>query len=166
MNQSSKMMAIAPMQMRRLYKVSTQATRTGHFGQFRYPHSHSGTNNAFNNMPQIEQPRKEDFQVGDHAPLAHTNLRQFPDWYKPYTFNYTSEGYLLLAFGVFTLFGYSYFNDIKEQKGRRHRQKYISELQTEAEKSRSIQLARNRIAAGDADYEKFAQRKERAHVHH
>ena len=130
------MLAIAPMQMRRLYKFSatTQATRTGHWGQFRYPHSRSGTNNAFNNMPQVEQPRQEVFQVGDSAPLAHNNLRQFPDWYKPYTFNYTSEGYLLLAFGVFTLFGYSYMNDIKEQKGRRHRQKYISELQTESEK--------------------------------
>merc|ERR1712083_538687 len=97
MNQSSKMLAIAPMQMRRLMKFSAtaQATRTGMWAQFRYPHSHSGTNNAF---------------------------------------NYMSEGYLLLTFGVLTLFGYSYMNDIKEQKGRRVRRKFISELETDKER--------------------------------
>ena len=68
--------------------------------------------------------------MGEVAPLAHQNVREFPDWYKPYTFNYHSEGYFLLAiFGfcickcVFPNFevGYSYLNDIKEQKGRRKR---------------------------------------------
>ena len=116
-------------------------------------------------MPVIEQPRGE-LAVGDSAPLAHNNLRAFPEWYKPYTFNYMSEGYLLLAFGVFTLFGYSYTNDIKEQKGRLHRKKYISDLQTEGEKLRTIKLARQRLAANDPEYEKFTHKKERAHVHH
>ena len=161
------MLAIAPMQMRRLMKLSsdTTATRTN-WGQFRYPHSHSGTNNAFNNMPVIEQPLDNNLQAGDAAPLAHRNLRAFPAWYKPYTFNYMSEGYLLLAFGVFTLFGYSYMNDIKEQKGRRFRKKYISELQTESEKTKALKLARNRLAANDPEYEQFTHKKERAHVHH
>merc|ERR1712083_183561 len=136
MNQSSKMLAIAPMQMRRLMKFSAtaQATRTGMWAQFRYPHSHSGTNNAFNNMPVEERPLDQEFKAGDEAPLAHRNVRAFPDWYKPYTFNYMSEGYLLLTFGVLTLFGYSYMNDIKEQKGRRVRRKFISELETDKER--------------------------------
>ena len=69
------MMAIAPMQMRRLMR-STQATRnggTGNWGQFRYPHSFNGVNNAFNNMPVKEQPLDKDFNAGDAAPLAHRN---------------------------------------------------------------------------------------------
>ena len=106
------------------------------------------------------------FQAGDQAPLAHRSIRAFPDWYKPYTFNYTSDGYLLLAFAVFTLFGYSYMNDIKEQKGRRVRKKYISELQTSAEKHKSFLHAKNRLAANDPEYERFLHKKERAHVHH
>ena len=160
-------MAIAPMHMRRLMMGSSasQAARQGGWGTFKYPHSFSGTNNAFNNMPQIEQPLDQDFKAGDKAPLAHRNLRAFPDWYKPYTFNYTSDGYLLLAFGVFTLFGYSYMNDIKEQKGRRVRKKYISDLQTDSEKRQNL-LARARVAANDPEYEKFTHKKERAHVHH
>ena len=79
-------------------------------------------------MPVVEQPLDQDFKAGDQAPMAHRNLRDFPAWYKPYTFNYTSDGYLLLGFTVFTLFGYSYMKDISEQKGRRTRKKYISTL--------------------------------------
>ena len=52
--------------------------------------------------------------MGDSAPIAHNDVRVFPAWYKPYTFNYTSDGYMLLFFGGFFLFGYSYMNDIKE----------------------------------------------------
>ena len=53
-------------------------------------------------------------QEGDLAPQAHTDVREFPDWYKPYTFNYESDGYMLLFFAGFALFGYSYINDINE----------------------------------------------------
>jgi hypothetical protein len=45
----------------------------------------------------------------------------FPSWYKPYQLNYVSEGYFVLIFSVLLLFGYSYTNDIKEQKGRKTR---------------------------------------------
>ena len=38
-----------------------------------------------------------DLPVGAAAPNAHQNIRKFPDWYKPYTFNYTGEGYFVVA---------------------------------------------------------------------
>lgn len=62
----------------------------------------------------INNRAKRNFKVGDSAPLAHQQVRVFPDWYKPYTYNYTSDGYMLLFFGVIGIFGYSYMNDIKE----------------------------------------------------
>ena len=82
--------------------------------QFMFPHSFTGTNNAYNNIPSKQTDAKTEFKEGDSAPLAHRNVRAFPDWYKPYTFNYTSDGYTVLFFGVIFLFGYSYLNDIKE----------------------------------------------------
>ena len=92
-------------------------------------------------------------KVGDSAPLAHQDTRKFPDWYKPYTFNYHGEGYLALFFGGMCLFGYSYLSDIAEQKGRRSRKIFSSEhLMTNAQKHRDGFLARKRIAANDADY--------------
>ena len=60
-------------------------------------------------------------------------MRVFPDWYKPYTFNYTSDGYMLLIFGVIGIFGYSYMNDILEQKGRKSRKIFESKLNTNVE---------------------------------
>ena len=98
-----------------------QATRTGHWAQFNYPHGHRGANPAFNNMPVEERPVTQEFAPGAEPPLAHRSVRKFPDWYKPYTFNYTSDGYLLLGLGTIMLFGYSYMNDICEQKGRSSR---------------------------------------------
>ena len=65
-------------------------------------------------MPVEERELDKEIAPGSEPPLAHRNVRKFPDWYKPYTFNYTSEGYLLLGFATMALFGYSYFNDIKE----------------------------------------------------
>ena len=53
---------------------------------------------------------KREFKEGDSAPLAHSTVRDFPAWYKPYTFNYESDGYMLLAFGTIALFGYSYLS--------------------------------------------------------
>ena len=64
--------------------------------------------------------------VGDSAPLAHTDVREFPDWYKPWTYNYMTDGWMMLFFGAFALFGYSYINDIKEQKGRKSRKIFPS----------------------------------------
>lgn len=84
-------------------------------------------------MNLITDRAKRNFKVGDSAPLAHTQVRVFPDWYKPYTYNYTSDGYMLLFFGVIGIFGYSYMNDIKEQKGRHVRKIFESKLPTNTE---------------------------------
>ena len=95
-------------------------------------------------------------KVGDSAPLAHQDIRKFPDWYKPYTFNYNGDGYLALFFGGLCLFGYSYMNDICEQKGRRSRKLFSSDhLKTSAQTNRDSFLARKRLAVGDAEFEKF-----------
>ena len=55
---------------------------------------------------------------------AHQNARVFPDWYKPYGFNYQGEGWLAVILGGFAVGTYSYMNDIKEQKGRKTRKQY------------------------------------------
>ena len=107
-------------------------------------------------------------EAGDKAPYAHQNVRVFPDWYKPYGFNYQGEGWLALILGAFTLFGWSYLNDIKEQKGRRSRKVYP--LQREGLKTwKSIvqyRWAKDRIEKGDPNFTKFLEKKERAAVHH
>ena len=105
-------------------------------------------------------------QVGEVAPLAHQDTRAFPDWYKPYTFNYSGDGYLLLFFFGLCGAGYSYLGDICEQKGRKSRKTFDSQLKTPAQKTRDSYLARQRLAAGDAEFEKFTHKKERAAVHH
>ncbi len=106
-------------------------------------------------------------KVGDVAPLAHQDTRAFPDWYKPYTFNYNGEGYLALFFGGLLVAGYSYTSDIAEQKGRRSRKVFDQdELPTLAQKARASFQARQRLDVKDAEFEKFTQRKERAVAHH
>jgi hypothetical protein len=107
-----------------------------------------------------------EFKAGDEAPMAHNKVRAFPDWYKPYTYNYTSDGYMMLFFGVIGLFGYSYMNDIKEQKGRTYRKTFDSSLPTAASLLRNNKIAVERIAAGDSSWSKYQQKKERAAVHH
>ena len=46
---------------------------------------------------------RRDQQPGDEAELAYRNVREFPDWYKPYTFNYLENGYFLAAIGFIAL---------------------------------------------------------------
>ena len=118
-------------------------------------------------MPVHKKDINRKMNVGDAAPFAHQDTRSFPDWYKPYTFNYSGEGYLALFFGGFCLFGYSYLNDICEQKGRHSRKTFFrDDLPTNAQKHRQSFQARLRLAAGDPEFEKFTHPKERAAVHH
>ena len=163
------MMAIAPVQMRRLMRnrAIASTTRDGsNWSQFKYPHSFGGVNPAYNHIPVEEQALQQDKTPGAKAPLAHRSIRKFPDWYKPYTFNYTSEGYLLLTSGVIMLFGYSYLNDICEQKGRNSRKIFPSELKTQYQMMRDRKFAKQRIEDNDYQFEKFKHPKERAHVAH
>lgn len=147
--------------------MATQASAASrNYFNFNYPHSHTGTNNAYNNAP-VEHPEiSRDFKQGDLAPLAHQQVRKFPEWYKPWTFNYMEDGYMFLFFGVFALFGFSYMRDIKEQKGRKSRKVFESALPTYTQKVSQNKWAVERIAAGDANWTKYTHRKERAAVHH
>ena len=64
--------------------------------------------------------------------------------------------------------GWSYLNDIKEQKGRKSRKVYP--LQKEGVKHYShiakYLWAKDRLDKGDANFSKFLVKKERAAVHH
>ena len=107
-----------------------------------------------------------DFEVGDEAPVANQDVRQFPDWYKPYRVNYYEDGYLLMFLGMFALFGYSYLADIKQAKGRKTRFAYESDCQSEFEKQRSTLWSQRQLAKGDPNFTKFLEPKQRAAVHH
>ena len=107
-------------------------------------------------------------EAGQLAPYAHQNVREFPEWYKPYGFNYQGDGWLALILGGFTLLGWSYLRDIKECKGRKTRKVYP--LQKEGVKHPSeiakYKWAKDRIAKDDPNFTKFLVKKERAAVHH
>ena len=106
------------------------------------------------------------FKEGDHAPHAHQDLRKFPEWYKPYGFNYHSDGYLLLGLFGIALFGYSYLRDINEFKGRKQRKVFTSKHLTRKEKCALTPHSVARIEAGDESYSKFLKPKQRADPHH
>jgi hypothetical protein len=89
----------------------------------------------------------------------------FPDWYKPYTFNYTSEGYFLICLGMLGMFGYSYMRDINEAKGRRERKLFNYGYMTAWELS-DKRFAEERLAKGDEQFTKFLKKKERSSGHH
>ena len=95
-------------------------------------------------------------------------MREFPDWYKPYGFNYQGDGWLALLLGGFLVFGWSYMRDIKEAKGRKSRKIYP--LAREGLKSWSenftYKWAKDRLDKGDPNFTKFLEKKERAAVHH
>eukprot|EP00347_Sterkiella_histriomuscorum_P022579 403337949 len=152
--------------MRRSFKQSSEGVaRNMH--QFNYPHSFRGTNNAYNNRPHNnEYPHiQRDLPVGANAPLAHQNTRKFPDWYKPYTWNYEKEGYFVVLLGGFALLSWSFFNDVKEVKGRVTRKVYNSEMETRATHNKH-RYAVERLSSGDPNFTKFLEKKERSHGHH
>jgi hypothetical protein len=61
--------------------------------------------------------------------------------------------------------GYSYTNDIKEQKGRKQR-KVWDRGDLTVRKLRQDSYAKERLAKGDPQFTKFLELKERAHPHH
>ena len=73
---------------------------------------------------------------------------------------------MLAFFGIFTLFGYSYMNDIKEQKGRKSRKIFPSSLPTNYEIMANRRWGVDRLAAHDPAFEKYTHKKERAHAQH
>lgn len=118
-----KSLALPHMRRLAMAQQSTMlATRSyPQYHQFTYPHGFMNTNSAYLHIPRNAVNAPQEFKVGDKAPLAHQDTRKFPEWYKPYQFNYFSDGYMLLGFFIMALFGYSYINDICQMKGRRQR---------------------------------------------
>ena len=95
-------------------------------------------------------------------------MREFPDWYKPYGFNYQGEGWLLAFLGGFAVLGWSYMNDIAELKGRSSRKQYplLQEDVKPFSENYSYLWARDRIEKGDPNFTKFTVHKARAAAHH
>mmetsp|Transcript_47758 Transcript_47758/g.35010 ORF Transcript_47758/g.35010 Transcript_47758/m.35010 type:complete len:104 (-) Transcript_47758:37-348(-) len=78
--------------------------------------------------------------------------------------NYSGNGYLLAGLLALFLGGYSFMNDIKEAKGRRHRKIFRYEFQSVRD-LRNTRHARARIGQGDPEYTKFLTKKETGHGH-
>lgn len=136
--------------LRRKALTSTQAASAGRnmWGRFQHPHSYEGVNPSYNNLPQEDRFEEilRDVKPGEKAPLAYQNVREFPDWWKPYRWNYTGEGWFLLCLGGILLFGYSYTNDIARVKGRFSRKVFDkSYLETPNEKKKSSLITKNRV---------------------
>ena len=68
--------------------------------------------------------KREGYEQGEKPQLAHQNVRVFPDWYKPYGFNYMGDGWFVFLFSGMIVMGTFYMNDIKEMKGRKTRKAY------------------------------------------
>ena len=157
--------SILVLKLRRSYQQSlTKASSSRSNYMFKYPHSFTGSNNAFNNVPQSNAypliQRK--FQQGDLPPSAHQNLREFPEWYKPWSLNYQSHGYFIASFVGLMLYGWSFLNDIKESKGRKYR-KVHEEKDVFKGKFRSFVV--EGLKKGDPHLTKFHQKREVA-AHH
>ena len=133
---------------------------TRRLNRFNYPHSHAGPNSAHTNIPQKDvypELKRTGFEPGEKAQLAHQNVRQFPDWYKPYGFNYMGDGWLAFILGGFFVMGTMYMNDIKEAKGRRSRK--IFSLNRDDVKhwnhNATYKWAKDRIEKEDPNWTKF-----------
>lgn len=60
---------------------------------------------------------------------------------------------------------WSFFNDVKEIKGRKTRKVYNSELETKSQHNKH-RYAIERIKAGNDEFSKFLEKKERSTGHH
>ena len=69
-------------------------------------------------------------------------------------------------FNDWFIVGYSYLKDIRETKGRRSRKVFPQRFENEIKSKYTSYLAKDRIAAGDPNFTKFLEKKERAAVHH
>ena len=140
--------------------------------RFNYPHSHAGANSSLTNIPQDDvYPRlkREGFEPGEKPELAHQNVRKFPDWYKPYGFNYMGDGWFLGLLSGMLVLGHFYMNDIREMKGRKTRKAYSlnsDRVKPWNENATDIWATRQ-LAKDDPNWTKFLPGKtHRASAHH
>lgn len=93
-------------------------------------------------------------------------MRKFPDWWKPYRWNYYGEGYFICGLALLCIYGYSYTKDIKAMKGRKERKIFDkSYLLTMTERHRASRITSTKIAEGDENFTKFLEIKHSS-AHH
>ena len=65
--------SIVPLHLRRSFLKNAAPGATRSYFTFMYPHSFTGTNNAFNKTPQknVYPDIQRTFQPGEQAPFAH-----------------------------------------------------------------------------------------------
>eukprot|EP00356_Strombidium_inclinatum_P004831 CAMPEP_0170494630 /NCGR_PEP_ID=MMETSP0208-20121228/14753_1 /TAXON_ID=197538 /ORGANISM="Strombidium inclinatum, Strain S3" /LENGTH=148 /DNA_ID=CAMNT_0010770713 /DNA_START=21 /DNA_END=464 /DNA_ORIENTATION=- len=142
--------------------ATLRAARDGY--KFNYPRTFTGVNSAFTNLPQTEVEVDKNHKEGDLANYAHQNIRKFPEWYKPYGFNYDGQGWLVFLLGALCVGGYSYLNDVAMYKGRKARKAYPlhAEGVMSYQESENFNFYKRRVEAGDPEYTKFLEKKPRA----
>ena len=59
-----------------------------------------------------------DLKPGSEAPLGYIGKKDFPDWYKPYTFNYYGNGFLIVAFLTGCFLAYCVTEETLSRMGR------------------------------------------------
>lgn len=57
---------------------------------------------------------------GSSAPLAYTGKKVFPDNYRPYSFNYFGDGFLIVGFFALSFAAYIMYKQTLLEQGRRH----------------------------------------------
>ena len=72
------------------------------------------------NFPQTEKLKDVELELhpGDEAPLGYLGKKHFPDWYKPYSYNYYGNGFLLLGFATLTYVCYIQHERYLKNTGR------------------------------------------------
>ena len=98
-----------------MFRRELNKTRTMRkLGMFNYPHTFDKVNPSSLRIPTEDRYAQinRKYNEGDYAELAYQNVRKYPDWYKPYMFNYYGHGYLALYFFFMALYGWSYIQEI------------------------------------------------------
>lgn len=79
---------------------------------------------AINNPAGIIRQRQNlgeiqiDLKPGSEAPLGYVGKKEFPDWYKPYSFNYNGHGFLIVSVLTSCFLAYIVTKETLDKMGR------------------------------------------------
>eukprot|EP00826_Nyctotherus_ovalis_P061177 TRINITY_DN8678_c0_g1_i4.p2 TRINITY_DN8678_c0_g1~~TRINITY_DN8678_c0_g1_i4.p2 ORF type:complete len:149 (+),score=41.55 TRINITY_DN8678_c0_g1_i4:168-614(+) len=141
----------------RVISKGLRSTGTRGFSFF-YPRRFGGVSTVEKYTPQKDEYLRSQhaFKPGDTAPLAYPNIRHYPQWYKPASFN--SHGYGHQAFLMAMLVGANavvvYEYNLK--KGRRKAKRVYNPFGRESA-GQGVLFAKERIEAKDPEWTKFLQ---------
>ena len=156
------------MNVRALRRQINNTQKMRRLGMFPYPHSFNKINPAFINIPQEDRYGKinRNYHEGDSAQLAYQNVRKFPEWYKPYLYNYYNHGYLALYFFFIALYGWTYKKEICAVKGRRSLRNYDHQDCKTLSQKKKFKHAKERVEAGDEQFTRYMHPQHRNEGHH